>query len=100
MKGDVKRKSSPSTGKSEVLVSSSSPSRCPGQSWLTGVLVLTRAVCVRSGERGWGDGEGIVSSYQRPRPAEACQAEPVGGCQPWFYLRLVAYIFLGLSEGA
>jgi hypothetical protein len=23
----------------------------------------------------------------------------VGGCQPWFYLRLVAYGFLGLSEG-
>ncbi len=24
----------------------------------------------------------------------------VGICQPWFYLRLVAYGFVGLSEGA
>src|SRR5205814_6509232 len=24
----------------------------------------------------------------------------VGGCQPWFYLRLKAYGFVGLSEGA
>jgi hypothetical protein len=25
---------------------------------------------------------------------------PVVRCQPWFYLRLVAYGFIGLSEGA
>ena len=26
--------------------------------------------------------------------------KPVGECQTWFYRRLVAYSFLGLSEGA
>jgi hypothetical protein len=31
--------------------------------------------------------------------AEATQAVWVG-CQPWFYLRLKAYGFIGLSEGA
>jgi hypothetical protein len=55
---------------------------------------------VRSREQRWGEGEFIVNRYQRPRPAEADQAEPVGGCQPWFYRRLIAYSFLGLSEGA
>ena len=29
----------------------------------------------------------------------ACK-QRIGNCQPWFYLRLVAYGFFGLSEGA
>jgi hypothetical protein len=40
MKGDVKRKTSPSTGESKFLVSSSSPCWCPVHSLLTGVLIL------------------------------------------------------------
>jgi hypothetical protein len=62
MRGDVKRKSSPWTGKSEFLVSSSSPCWRPVQSLLTGALVLDWAVGVGSGERRWGDGEFIVDS--------------------------------------
>jgi hypothetical protein len=62
MKGDVKRKTSPSTGKLEFLVSSSSPCWHPVQSLLTGVLILDGAVSERSGERRWGEGEFIVSS--------------------------------------
>jgi len=62
MKGDVKRKSSPWTGESEVLVSASSPCWFPLPRWWARVFVLARAVRVDRGERRGGDREGIVSS--------------------------------------
>jgi len=36
------------------------------------------------------------------RAAGSCASKQRGGqlCQPWFYLRLEAYCFFGLSEGA
>jgi hypothetical protein len=39
----------------------------------------------------------LMRSFARPHCAFQQRA---GNCQPWFYLRLVAYGFLGLSEGA
>ena len=75
MKGDVKGKTSPLTGKSEFLVPTSSPLWRPRQTWFTGPWILDGAVSVPGREGSGKDREFIVDSSQRPRAAEAVQAE-------------------------
>jgi len=42
----------------------------------------------------------VLHLFVSVRNSEAPQAALGWGCQPWFYLRLKAYGFVGLSEGA
>src|SRR5271168_2096481 len=43
---------------------------------------------------------GVISNRVLPCGIFCACKQRVGSCQPWFYLRLVAYGFFGLSEGA
>jgi hypothetical protein len=55
---------------------------------------------MRSGEGCWKHAEFIVGRNNVREQLKRVKPKPGWGGQPWFYLRLVAYSFLGLSEGA
>jgi hypothetical protein len=80
IKGIVKRKTSTATGEANLFAMLSSP--CPVERlWRFSVFA---------------DSFVIVTTLSTSDANKPCGCK----CQPWFYLRLVAYSFFWLSEGA
>src|SRR5215471_6966202 len=78
-RGESRKNSSPATGRSRNVCLLSSP-RNVGRLWL---FLFADPLL-------------IVTTLSLPMPT----SNVVVRCQPWFYLRLVAYSFFRLSEGA
>src|SRR5271163_4732169 len=89
LKGDVKKK--------HFALSALRGSFSDTQPLLAAAILFARAWFSFSP---WWELLGVI--FLRVFPSGFCCAckQRVGGGQPWFYLRLVAYGFVGLSEGA
>ncbi len=99
MKGDVKRNISPLTG-GQSFFRGSQPHATRVFCFLPVAALWPRAA-TPSLRQGIAKVRFILLSRRRQAVPETWQANRLsGGWQPWFYLRLEAYSFLGLSEEA
>ena len=86
IKGNVKRNTSPMTGRGEISLTSSP-------------CALGDTFCCDTDLTSSPFGMAFCDATT-PIGLRNLASVPVVRCQPWFYLRLVAYGFIGLSEGA
>ena len=91
--GNVKENTCPSTGSEELL--DFQPLLAMKDAWFQGVVLTPWLIFFfrRSCSLFW-----LRPRHSIGETRQACAVVEL--CQPWLYLRLVVYGFLGLSEGA